>query len=122
MKWIKYQIVCNENENILLDKKIGYSDANLAIAQNEAYNGVYTIEEDDKTLDKEPLAIEFGGTGAESAKAALDNLGGVSQSGGVIKGPLLLEGNLVLTEGVHYGATLPAAGTKGRIFFKVVDS
>lgn len=29
-------------------------------------------------------------------------------------------GELILTEGVHYGAELPAAGTKGRIFFKVV--
>lgn len=49
MKWIKYQIVqCTlGQEDVLLDKKVGYSDANLAIAQNEAYQGQYEIFEDD---------------------------------------------------------------------------
>lgn len=49
MKWIKYEYVCgtdNAGAEILEKKRIGYSDANLAIAQAEAYNGVYTIEED----------------------------------------------------------------------------
>lgn len=46
MKWIKYKIVCNVADNILLEKRIGYSEANLAIAQAEAYNGQYTVEED----------------------------------------------------------------------------
>ena len=46
MKWIKYKIVCNVADNILLEKRIGYSAANLAIAQAEAYNGQYTVEED----------------------------------------------------------------------------
>ena len=36
MKWIKYKIVCNVADNILLEKRIGYSTANLAIAQAEA--------------------------------------------------------------------------------------
>jgi hypothetical protein len=53
MKWIKYQIVCNEEEQILIDKKIGYSEANLAIARSEAYNGEYTIEEDATTIDND---------------------------------------------------------------------
>lgn len=73
-KWIKYQIVCNEEEGIFLNKKLGYSDANLTIAQREAYNGVYEIIEDDKNIDKDPLAIELGGTGAKTAEEARKNI------------------------------------------------
>lgn len=49
MRWIKYQIVqCVINdENVLVTKKVGYNDANIVIAQNEAYNGQYEIIEDD---------------------------------------------------------------------------
>lgn len=36
------------------------------------------------------------------------------QAGGTLTGPL------ILTEGVHYGTYLPAAGNKGRFFFKKV--
>ena len=48
MKWIKYKIVQNviDGENIYLEKKVGYNEANLAIAETEAYNAEYTIEED----------------------------------------------------------------------------
>lgn len=74
MKWIKYQIVCNADKNILLNKKLEYTEANLAIAENEAYNG-YTIEEDETSFKKEPLSIELGGTGATNAADALRNLG-----------------------------------------------
>ena len=47
MKWIKYQIVQSESAAgvVLTNKKIGYNQDNLAIAQAEAYNG-YTIEDD----------------------------------------------------------------------------
>ena len=62
MKWIKYQYVCNilnegtENEEvILLDKKIGYNEANLAIAQKEAYNGQYEIIEDEEEVKIETV-------------------------------------------------------------------
>ena len=48
MKWIKYQFVCNKDDNILLTKRISYSEENLAIAAKEAYNGQYVIEEDAK--------------------------------------------------------------------------
>lgn len=77
MRWIKYQIVCNEidEELILVDKKIGYSDANLAIAQTEAYNGQYQIIDDGKSYEGEPVAVEFGGTGAKTAEDARANLG-----------------------------------------------
>lgn len=77
MKWIKYQIVCGKNqneENILINKKVGYSAENIAIAEKEAYNG-YTIEEDAESFDKEPLAIELGGTHANNADDARKNLG-----------------------------------------------
>lgn len=77
MKWIKYQIVCGKNENgedILLNKKIGYSDENLAIAKTEAHNGECIIEEDSESFDKEPLGIEFGGTGATNADSAREKL------------------------------------------------
>lgn len=55
MKWIKYkfQITVNhgDNENpkledILTEKFIGYDENNLIIAQKEAYDGEYTIEDD----------------------------------------------------------------------------
>lgn len=49
MKWIKYEYVCGtstDGAEILAKKRIGYSESNLAIAQTEAYNGEYTIEED----------------------------------------------------------------------------
>lgn len=74
MRWIKYQIVCNANENVLLTKKLEYSEANIAIAVAEAYNG-YTIEDDSKSFVKEPLSIEFGGTGGGTAQEARENLG-----------------------------------------------
>lgn len=76
MKWIKYQVVqCIVDDGpILLDKRVGYSEENLAIAQKEAYNG-YQIVEDSKSFEKEPLPLEFGGTGAKSAADALKKFG-----------------------------------------------
>lgn len=53
MQWIKYKVVCNvTDEVILIDKKIGYSEENLVIAEEEAYNGEYTIEDDGKDYPK----------------------------------------------------------------------
>lgn len=80
MQWIKYKIICNENENILLDKRVGYSDANLAIAQAEAYNGEYIVEDDGKDYGKNPIPIEHGGTGANNAEGAVANLGVAKKS------------------------------------------
>lgn len=80
MLWICYKIVCGKSESgedILLDKKIGYSAENLVVAETEAYNGKYTTEEDSESFDKEPLGIEFGGTGAKTAKDACKNIGAV---------------------------------------------
>lgn len=50
------------------------------------------------------------------------DVGALPAAGGKVTGELVLGGILVLTEGVHYGSTLPAAGTKGRIFLKKVSS
>lgn len=76
MQWLKYKIVCNENENILLDKKVTYNAENLAIAEAEAYNGEFEIEEDgQEEILKEPLLIEHGGTGAKTLEDAAKNLG-----------------------------------------------
>ncbi len=81
MKWIKYQIAQeNDEEIILLTKKVGYSEANLAIAGEEAYNGQYTIEEDGVSFEEKPLAVELGGTGAKNAQAARTNIGAASAS------------------------------------------
>lgn len=79
MKWIKYKYVCSkvDGQNILLEKKISYSEANIVIAKNEAYNGQYTIIEDSNTIEIEPLSFEFGGTGAKTQSDAIENLGGV---------------------------------------------
>lgn len=80
MRWIKYQIVQSviDEETILIEKKVGYSEANIAIAQAEAYNGEFTIEEDGTIINEEPIAIELGGTGAKTAEGARNNLGVVS--------------------------------------------
>lgn len=81
MKWIKYQIAQeNDEEIILLTKKVGYSEANLAIAGEEAYNGQYTIEEDGASFEEKPLAIEFGGTNAKTPEGARANIGAAAKS------------------------------------------
>lgn len=48
--------------------------------------------------------------------------GAVPSSGGAMTGNLSMNGgHIILKEGVNYGTSLPAAGVKGRIFFKVVS-
>lgn len=75
----------------------------------------YTQTAVDFKFDKVDLELA-----AHSHTAA--QVGALPASGGKVTGPLTLGGILVLTEDVHYGATLPAAGTKGRIFLKKVSS
>lgn len=78
MRWIKYQIVQSTigEEDILINKKVGYNDENLAIAEKEAYDG-YEIIDDEQSFEKEPLAIEFGGTNAKTPKKACENIGAI---------------------------------------------
>lgn len=77
MKWIKYKVLQStiDEKDIFLDKKIGHSEANLVIAQSEAYNGEYTIEEDGETFEEKPLPIELGGTSAKTAEEARVRIG-----------------------------------------------
>ena len=58
----------------------------------------------------------FDGSTSRSINLTAEKIGALPADGGKVTGPL------VLTEGVHYGTTLPEAGTKGRIFFKKVSS
>lgn len=77
-QWIKYQIVCGKNENnedVIINKRVGYSEENLAIAQREAYNG-YEIIEDEKEIWKEPIPINKGGTDATNEYWARMNIVG----------------------------------------------
>ena len=59
-----------------------------------------------------PAALNYMETGIANAQSTAD--AALPKTGGTITGMLKL------TENVHYGTTLPAAGNKGRIFFKVV--
>ena len=76
MKWIRYEVMqsINGEEPILITKRIPYNSKNLAIALNEAYDG-HSIVEDSESFNKEPLGIPFGGTGADTAKKAIESLG-----------------------------------------------
>lgn len=107
MRWIKYQIVQSTvgEEDVLVNKKIGYSEANIAIAEVEAYNGQYEIVEDEKSYDDKPLAVEFGGTGKTKGVDALK--------------AFLEDGYLVLSP-KQFGTEFPEDAPDGTIFFKEV--
>ncbi|MBR6604636.1 MAG: hypothetical protein IKK92_01990 [Prevotella sp.] len=75
MKWIEYDYVCNADKDITLHKKVEYNDVNLAIAEAEACNGEYTITEDSEAIEVKPLAVELGGTGANTIKGVREKLG-----------------------------------------------
>lgn len=60
MKWINYKVlqsVTEDGDNIFVNKKVGYSEENIAIAQKEAYDG-YVITEDDVVIEKDPLDVQ----------------------------------------------------------------
>ena len=77
MRWIKYKIIqsVGADGEIFATKKIGYNDKNIEIAKVEAYKGEYEIVEDNEEYETEPLAVEYGGTGARTAEEARTNLG-----------------------------------------------
>lgn len=62
MQVIKYNLLQGNDENgteILLGVSIGYSESNLAIAQREAHNGEYTIEDDGQPeVTEEPTQLD----------------------------------------------------------------
>ena len=78
MTWIEYDYVCNESKGIVYHKKVEYNEANLAIAQQEAVDGNYTITEDEEVIETKPLAVELGGTNAKTAEEACKNVGGIN--------------------------------------------
>lgn len=48
--------------------------------------------------------------------------GALPTNGGTMTGSIAFDGgDIILKEGVNYGTSLPEAGTKGRVFFKVVS-
>lgn len=116
MKWIKYQVVQSTNgeETVLANKKVGYSNENLAIAQREAYNG-YEIVDDEQSFEKEPLAIELGGTGAKTAEQARENIGAASKQ--YVDARVIIatdpnnDGNIVL----QYGGVVEGGGGTGSV-------
>ena len=111
----------------------------LGNVPNKATNDLqptYTAAETLSALSSgERLAVAFG----KIAKAITDLIahisnranphgvtasqaGAVPSSGGTMTGTLTMNGgNIVLKDGVNYGTSLPNAGTKGRVFFKVVE-
>lgn len=66
MKWIKYQLnnpvnVGTDNEPVFIDnlsdKALSYCEANLAIAEKEAHEGKYSIDDDGQPeSEPEPVA------------------------------------------------------------------
>ena len=61
MKWIKYKILQEQNGDlgetehgdILLEKAMSYSESNLEVAKQEAYNGKYEIFDDEQPEPEE---------------------------------------------------------------------
>lgn len=94
MKWIKYKIPCDTNNNVLIDKKLQYTNANLVIAKNESYNGSYLIEDDGRNINDNPLPVDVGGTGACNPDDACKNLGALAYP----KNPAISEGLVYMNE------------------------
>lgn len=69
--------------------------------------GVFNIKTDGEVAFNKALPVESGGTGAKNGADGLANL--------------FASGATVLSS-YQYGDTLPAAGTKGRIFFKKLNN
>lgn len=68
MKWIKYKFNCpvnvgTEEEPAMVDnfinKAVKYCESGLAIAQAEAYNGEYTIEDDGVEENTVPTQLDI---------------------------------------------------------------
>lgn len=71
------------------------------------------------TADKANATATSNAASAAAAAQATANAA-LPKAGGTMTGRLTVKG-LSLTANTDYGTTLPAAGTKGRIFFKVVS-
>lgn len=102
MKWIKYNVLQNTinvgtvskpvYEDVLLEKKVLYSEENLIIAKEEAYEGKYTIEDDAEIKVDIHTSLTFpsylalvGNINEDMVNAALgknneDNISGVGKA------------------------------------------
>ena len=111
----------------------------LGNVPNKATNDLTPTYTESSALESltsgERLAIAFGKI-AKAVSSLISHLanknnphsvtasqvGAVPSTGGTMSGNLTMNGgNIVLKEGVNYGTELPAAGTNGRVFFKVVE-
>ena len=106
----------NEGFNIGMTRKISATEYKLLMQPTASYANIYyyqggtlanTIQlSADSTNFRKPVAVASGGTGAVTGNVGLQNL--------------FAAGATVLSSH-QYGTTLPTAGTKGRLFFKVVE-
>lgn len=60
MKILRYRFLSAEtdNEQIFLEKSMGWNEVNEEIAKQEAYNGEYTIEDDGQPPEAQPTDAE----------------------------------------------------------------
>lgn len=72
MKIIKYKFLSAEidNEQLFLEKSMGWNEVNEEIAKQEAYNGEYTIE-DDGEPDPAGFPTQFDRIEAQVAYTAM---------------------------------------------------
>ena len=89
----------------------GFAKKTFALA-TELTDLLNDIDAAAKVAENAKTAADGAATLAATAKSIAD--AALPASGGA------LTGVLTLTKDIHYGDTLPAAGTKGRIFFKKV--
>ena len=90
-----------------------YNDFRLPDTRAVAENNTYYI-----LTTKSSITVEQGGTGAQTATAALSNLGGLAKSGGTMTGPLILaaEPNEELEAATkHYVDAIAAATGSGTV-------
>lgn len=108
------------------DKYVAYAQRageadKTANALTVRFNGGRTENTDQWTYDGSTgrsinITPDKIGAAADDHTHTAADVGALPKSGGKVTGPLTLGGILVLTEGVHYGPTLPAAGIKGRVY------
>lgn len=112
-------------------KSVNITPANIGAAPAAHTHSADDINTGTLNSNRLPtVPVSKGGTGATTAADARtnlgitpENIGALPRSGGTMTGPLTLNGDIILKEGVNYGTIdqRPAPGVKGRIFFVVVE-
>ena len=67
MQWLSYKIVCNEDRNILVTKRLEDTPSNRVLAVKESNNGSYTVESGAYRFTREfyfsqPVFLKYGVT------------------------------------------------------------